>query len=687
MRVSGVPYRTDVDGYRRDVDGLRGVAVLAVVAYHVNERLVPGGFSGVDVFFVISGFLISGIAYRGLESGSWRLSTFYQRRIRRLFPALIVVLSAVYLFGWFALFADEYAQLGKHMAAASAFVANVVYYQEAGYFDTARLLKPLLHLWSLAVEEQFYLIWPALLVVVWVRGYSVLAVCLLICLGSFLFDVCRVSEHPVATFFLPVPRMWELLSGGALAYVDFRFPGPPAKLLTRALLGGGGQRKFGQYAADCHAVAGLLLVLGGLFAIDSDKSFPGWWALLPVSGTLLAISAGDGAWINRRILGSRLLVFVGLISYPLYLWHWPLLSYARIVESGNPATWLLCTAVAASFALAWMTYQFVEIPFRFGKSRPGLKTMLLVWVMVLIGCGGYTTYSQGGFPFRRAADSDVKSLTAWKSAEGLWRRGCPISEEHLHAYIFCLSDTRAAPTSVLIGDSRAYAIFPGLVSLSKPGESWSVVSWPGLAPFRGLAWKPNENLRTDLFPAFRDAIIARIDSDRSISLVLIAQASRVLQDRAFYEVPKEATSFEDWMYEALSSTIAEFERGGKRVAFLVDNPEITLAPEACVRKRPFQSLASRKAVCSLSRARYEESIRTYRKLVRRLSENDPGLLIYDPTDLLCDKHACSVTKDGKALYFSTDHYSDFGSQVVAKGLLTSLRDAGAMGIEMKRAGK
>src|SRR5262245_40012984 len=297
-------------GYRPDVDGLRAVAVLAVLAYHAFPSLAPGGFAGVDVFFVISGYLITGIILDDLERGRFTYRNFYWRRIRRIFPALILVLVACLALGWLVLLPDEYAQLGKHVAAGAGVVSNIALWREAGYFDSAAELKPLLHLWSLGVEEQYYLAWPLLLLLFRRHmGWMIVA----LGAASFALNIWMVGTHPTAAFYLPFTRFWELLAGSYLAFaVRKENPSP------------------------YFSMVGAGLIVLGFILLEPQKAFPGWWALLPVLGAALLIRAGPQGWVNRRVLAHPAMVFVGLISYPLYLWHWPLLTYARIVHGGEP---------------------------------------------------------------------------------------------------------------------------------------------------------------------------------------------------------------------------------------------------------------------------------------------------------------------------------------------------------------
>lgn len=356
--------------YRPDIDGLRAIAVLSVVGYHAFPSWVRGGFIGVDIFFVISGFLISTIILGSLAGKGFSYREFYSRRIRRIFPALLPVMAATFVFGWYVLLADEFSQLGKHVTASAGFVSNLVLWGEAGYFDTAAEAKPLLHLWSLAVEEQFYIFWPLLLGLVWrFKGARGLMFWMGMATGlSFLLNVAGVHRHADATFYSPLSRIWELAAGGLLAHTAMRrtAEGRPVR------------------GAQLRSIAGVAFIGLGLAMIQHTKAFPGWWALLPVLGACLCISAGMGAWLNRVVLGSRLFVWVGLISYPLYLWHWPLLAFARVVEGGMPPLAVRTGAVVASFVLAWLTYRFIERPIRQSEGRGAVKVLAAVMVALAV---------------------------------------------------------------------------------------------------------------------------------------------------------------------------------------------------------------------------------------------------------------------------------------------------------------
>ncbi len=274
--------------WRPDIDGLRAVAVTAVVIFHAFPHRLPGGFAGVDVFFVISGFLISSLIYAGLEKGRWSFAEFYERRIRRLFPALILVLSACLAFGLYALHENELKPLGKHTAGGAAFVANFVLWSEAGYFDTAAAEKPLLHLWSLGIEEQFYLVWPLLLWMAWrlrPRPSTLIALLAALATLSFGLDLWRIEHDRVGTFYSPFTRFWELLAGGALAGFARWVAHPKSRTAPHTAAG----------------FAGAALLVGSFALLDPAQAFPGALALAPVLGAALLIAAGPATPTGRLL--------------------------------------------------------------------------------------------------------------------------------------------------------------------------------------------------------------------------------------------------------------------------------------------------------------------------------------------------------------------------------------------------
>ena len=481
--------------YRPDIDGLRAVAVAVVVAYHAFPLLLPGGFVGVDVFFVISGYLISGIILGALAEGRFSFAHFYARRMRRIFPALAVVLGAVLIGGWFVLYADDYQRLGRHVAAGAGFASNFILWRESSYFETAVELKPLLHLWSLGIEEQFYLVWPLLLVLAsHLRlgrrspgevGRGPLALTLAIGTASFLISIWTVRIDRTPAFYAPWNRFWELLAGATLACIE-------ADAALGAFLARVTARPF---VPNVLAIAGALMIAAGVILIDSTRVFPGLWVLLPVAGTFFLLVAGDQAWVNRRILALRPVVWVGLISYPLYLWHWPLLSFTRLMMPGLPHVLLRLALVAASVVLAWLTYRLIEWPVRFGSRRPPpprlrrpSRTVVPVLATAMAGlfAFGLATNVSGGFVDRRINRDDAARIIDYyarlrrRELPAAYRGECDFMEWTTERVRTELDPSCTAPgrerTFLLWGDSFAQALSLGIREQLPPGTSLAQIA-------------------------------------------------------------------------------------------------------------------------------------------------------------------------------------------------------------------
>lgn len=458
--------------YRADIDGLRAIAVLSVVGFHAFPSWVKGGFIGVDIFFVISGFLISTIIVGSLDRNSFSFIEFYGRRIRRIFPALLLVLLASLAVGWFVLLPDDYKQLGKHIVGGAGFASNFLLWQESGYFDNAAETKPLLHLWSLGIEEQFYIAWPLLLWLAWRGGFNLLTVTIAIAGISFVLSLGKVGSDAVAAFYSPQTRVWELGGGALLANVTLHkqniFPKLTHKLdiWLGKIIYEKAPEANGETLCNFQSVLGAILITTGVLVINKERHFPGWWALLPTIGAALIISAGAQAWLNRVVLSNRVLVWFGLISFPLYLWHWPLLSFTRIVESGMPSREMRIAAVFISIALAWLTYILIEKPIRFGEHRKR-KTIALFALMITAGYAGYYCYERDGLGFR--FEKIVQDLFQYKyDYSKVYREdSCFVDFNKGQSYSTFIAKCKSSlaeeekPTLVLWGDSHAAHLYPG----------------------------------------------------------------------------------------------------------------------------------------------------------------------------------------------------------------------------------
>ncbi|HCJ9893807.1 TPA: acyltransferase [Escherichia coli] len=381
--------------YRPDIDGLRAFAVLPVVIFHAFPEVLKGGYAGVDVFFVISGFLISSIIFSNINKGTFSFLDFYSRRIRRIFPTLLTVLISCLVFGYFAMLPDEYMLLGKHVAGGSFFVSNFVLFLESGYFDTTSITKPLLHLWSLGVEEQFYIVWPILLALLWKRRINLFLVAFTCFLLSFYFNISTIETNPSLTFYSPVTRFWEILAGSMLAWVTIHKRDYFSNLknnINRVIANATKTKSLDiDYLGGFTSICGLIILTFGYATLTEDIQFPGYYAIIPVSAAVLLIMSGPNAIVNKYILSFPVFIWIGLISFPLYLWHWPLLSFAYIMESGVPSEFIRGALVIFAIALSIFSYHVVESKLRFGGNLTG-KTVILTIIMIIVGGTGLYVY-------------------------------------------------------------------------------------------------------------------------------------------------------------------------------------------------------------------------------------------------------------------------------------------------------
>lgn len=647
--------------YRPDIDGLRAVAVLSVVAFHAFPTWMKGGFIGVDVFFVISGFLISTIIFENLDRGTFSFAEFYARRIKRIFPALLLVLIASFAFGWFALLADEYKQLGKHIAAGAGFVSNLVLWREADYFDNSAETKPLLHLWSLGIEEQFYIVWPFVLWFAWKRKFNLFTLTVIAALISFSLNLKGIKQDSVATFYSPQTRFWELLSGSVSAWlaiykkkVFLRYTLKIDSWLSKVFY-----RKpieaEGNHLSNLIGIVGSLLLVYGFFRITKEVVFPGKWAVIPVAGAILIILAGPKAWVNRNILSNKLAVWFGLISFPLYLWHWPLLSFSRIIESETASRNIRITAIALSIALAWLTFKLVERPIRLGKGFK-YEVNALVALMAVVGYIGYNTYENDGLGFR-VREFDLKNgylISQLKTPPSLLKND---SCEEIFVKFpagLCLLKERSLPEVLLIGDSHALQYYHGLVaSMSKNvgilGAGWGGDYGGALNPLLGsCAGVDSINCKR------QNVIYEYIRKNDNIKTVVVS----------FIHNHMNGDHSENHLRETLRFLISL----KKNIVFSIDIPALPFDPKLCLNARPLRIHSKVKMPCGYEKADYLKRSKKYREKVFSVLAEFPSVKVFDPSIYMCDSAFCYAEKNGSVLYRNegdNPHLSDDGSMFVA----------------------
>lgn len=475
--------------YRPDIDGLRACAVAIVVLYHAFPKLLPGGFIGVDVFFVISGYLISTLIIENLANESFGLGEFYSRRMRRIFPALGLVLLTSLTLAWFILTPAEYKQLGKHAAAGAGFVSNIVFWNEAGYFDTVATQKPLLHLWSLGVEEQFYILWPALLWLAWRKKINLLRLLAICTLASFALSIRETETNSVAAFYSLPTRLWELSSGSLLALAklsDVRTSKLATPIWNRPL----------QFLRDVASIIGLLLLLAGAYTVHENYAFPGWWAALPAASAILIMASGKAAFANRIILANPLCVWLGLISYPLYLWHWPLLTLTQIWADQELSTTATTSVLLISIMLSLLTFKYVESPIRSGRFKFD-ASKILIPSMLTIGSLGLAIFALNGIPSRFPLL--VQRILQTNDDRALYtRKGtCFLNpEQSFKNFVHCDDQPSFGKESIVLwGDSHAAFLWPGINASFGQTTNLYQRTASGCPPIVGLVIKHRQNCK------------------------------------------------------------------------------------------------------------------------------------------------------------------------------------------------
>ena len=618
--------------YRPDIDGLRAIAILAVIIFHAFPDKMASGFIGVDIFFVISGFLISTIIFSSLERDRFNLVEFYVRRIRRIFPALILVLASCLTFGWFVLFADEYQQLGEHTAAAAGFIQNIILWREIGYFDNLAETKPLLHLWTLAIEEQFYIFWPLLLAFVWKRQWSFLRITAVIAAISFATNIYLMSNHKDAAFFLPLPRFWELMAGGILAYLILHRP-----------------RLIDKYK-NVQSLFGFSLLFAGLLLLNKSSNFPGWWALLPTLGAFFIISAGSGAWLNDKLLSNRLMVWIGLISYPLYLWHWPILTYLRILFPDPPELIRLAALALAAF-LAWLTYIAIELKIRTFGSKAVIP---LVGSMILIAVIGELIFFADGVPQRNVNkpfmqfDSKLIEKSHWSDGSCQKLLGLKLVDEEV-----CLTNS-TKPKVLFVGDSHAMALFSAIYA-GKYSADGLLISGHSCPTYPNLQYTPTYNKAWgNNCTAIANEVIKASGAISSVdTVVILNNAPRDASPIIFRDSNHSYNESEAFIVgnEFLVRTLLGL---GKKVIFVIDAPHLKRNPIECISRGftvPNQD-------CAPSRMEHDELLKNYRRSIDSIQKHFPKLIVFDPTAIFCDKKRCWFQDThGNILYNDLQHIS------------------------------
>ena len=635
--------------YRPDIDGLRAIAVLSVVAFHAFPNFILGGFVGVDVFFVISGYLITRILLASASGGRMDLADFYRRRVRRILPSLLVVLTACAITAWFVMLSDEFKQMGRHLLGGTLFASNAVLWQESGYFDRPAEAKPLLHLWSLGIEEQFYIVFPLVLLACLRWRLRVGRVMLVLGAISLACCIALTSVDRIASFYSPLTRFWELLAGGLLA----NWAGN-AKIALAQTSARGSRRN---QRDNLLSLVGAALISVSILTYDGAMAYPGKWAILPVAGTVLVIAAGPSALLNRSVLSMSWLAGIGRVSYPLYLWHWPLLKFLSITQGELSSVRWRVGIIGLSFVLAWLTYRFVERPVRL-QARAVLLPLLLLGGIGVFGFGAASGFIA---PRQHAAKLEriVNATTDWQFPSPNFP---PILFE---ANRFFRQSSGRDRTTLFIGDSNIEQYAPRLnaVLLANAARANSVVfaTHGGCLPIPGF--------QTAVFacaPRLESAL--RYAQRPEVDTVVIGGYWPSLPDG-----PPRAKAL-----QALKDMLSKLTRT-KRVFLLLTIPGgREFDPRNMFRGSRWTQLEPQPNPAEFSLGRF---IAAEGDLLHALSAigQATGAVVIDPIPFLCNQLTCDVLDPhGEPLYMDEHHMRPFQVLRDATYIDQTVRPAGTI---------
>jgi peptidoglycan/LPS O-acetylase OafA/YrhL len=643
--------------YRAEIDGLRGLAVVPVILFHAGFELFSGGFVGVDVFFVISGYLITTILIEDIENQRFSLVNFYERRARRILPALFFMMLVCIPFAWMWMLPSQMKDFSQSFLAVSLFASNILFWRENNYFDAVSEEKPLLHTWSLAVEEQYYVLFPIFLILAWRFGKDrVFWMIVVMASISLLLSEWGWRNKVTANFYLAPTRAWELFAGSIAAFIV---------------------QKQGVRKNNPLALLGLIAIVFSIFAYDESTPFPSVYTLVPVLGVVLLVLFAEKETLAARLLSTKAIIGIGLISYSAYLWHQPLLAFARINFVNQPSHLLMAPLALSSLVLAYFSWRFIEAPFRnkVAISRTKIFTLSIAGVIVFSAFGvlGHKTHGYS----KREKMAVFADLVYDNSSLGYLKCNNELdsSEPKLN---YCFK-TQTTANHMLVGDSHADDKFHGLVQASL-NDNWMLLGNSSCAPLMGVSVKSIDGI---VCTERLNKIFRYLDELRNLDTVILSFAhsyplaeliaadhvkrkfkvsSRVLEDRA-----GDYTNPIDVFEVGLKRTVEYLHQKGIDVVIAIDIPELEFMPEDCL---------SKKVSCEFNRGDVLQRQRVHREMLDKISKEIEGVRIFDSLDLFCtfNDEKCSILEDGRTLYRDSHHLSHYGSIEYGKRLNSFLHD-------------
>jgi peptidoglycan/LPS O-acetylase OafA/YrhL len=643
--------------YRKDIDGLRAIAVLLVVLFHAKVPGFSGGFVGVDVFFVISGFLITGLIANDVTAGRFSFAQFYHRRIRRIVPALVVVYLASTLAALLLMLPRDAAEFGRSLRDSALFASNFHFYSQAGYFDGPSDLKPLLHTWSLSIEEQFYVVWPALLLLIARRWLCwlphIVAVAGLTSLAAFMG---MVVLRPEAAFFLTPFRAWELMLGAFLALMRHQ---PELSMPRRQGL----------------AAIGLLLIVVPAVTADGDTDLGMLATVWACAGAALLLLAGPDTTTNR-LLSLKPAVAVGLISYSLYLWHWPFLAFARYYFD-RPLAWLEVGAlIFASFVAATLTYFLVERPARtikLARMRPLIGGGLLA--LATVALAGDSVGKNGGWTFN--IDPRLRQLDAAVRSVNIYRKRCFGVDKAFgndDACTFGHARENGSYDMAIFGDSHADHFVPAIALLAKKaGLSGRQITVGGCLVLLGYDNR-SPYRRKSRCPASPKAMVRFVEQNPGLKLAVLAHRWSIYNGRPYVDGDEAKTIFlltsandaltpqrsAAILHQSLEQTLDFFAERGITVLLLGEVPSMGKDQTRCL-ARAIKN-GSRLEDCGRSIDAVQGEIGQTNAFLSALASKRRGVFFFSPASVLCRAGWCPAVRNGVVMYRDSSHLNRAGAE-------------------------
>lgn len=666
--------------YRKEIDGLRALAVLPVILFHAGFTTFRGGFVGVDIFFVISGYLITTIIVAEMEQGSFSLLNFYERRARRILPALFFVMLCTLPFAWFWMLPPDLKSYSLSLVAVPLFASNVLFWLTSGYFDTASELKPLLHTWSLAVEEQYYVLFPLFLMLAWKLGKRwIFSLLLLVAIISVLAAQLGSASF---TFYLLPTRGFEILIGALISlYINRN-----SSVISVS-------RSVGQSVS----IAGLILVLYAMFAFDSKTPFPSFYTLVPTIGAGLILVFANSKNLVGNLLGSKLFVGVGLISYSAYLWHQPLLAFARLKNVDSLTNSTLIILCLSSLALGYISWKYVENPFR-NKDKIGLKSIFIgvISIAILFIVLGLYWRIKEGIITRFPADVTKMALTNMnvfgRNVKHCWNQieanpnissGCQIGKE------------ATTPIFAIFGDSHAGSLLNQFDIIGKEkGISGINYSYCSSTPIKGLR-RIAEDFCEKTGYEFRKNFFSNLETNNPTipnTIVISARWAYNIENTSFdnteggqeptyddtWNINSTSHSYDEVISEAITSSINEIMRAGHKVILVYPIPEMGWDAPKRLSKLLLKNHVLRPEDASISYAVFKARNQRAFSVLDSLGDHK-NLIRIRPDRYFCDtlvKDRCLAHINGNSLYFDTDHLSDYGAEILVNEIIKKLDPLG-----------